>query len=178
MCYRLPKRRAGADCRTSSGDSRSVAGAACLLTVTTRALFILSLLYWGLRAIDPKLVVPDWAPPLPFANDLQFHALPAVVLVLDLLFFSPPWTIAVVPAVGLSAAIAVAYYVWVEHCYAVNKFYPYPIFDEVGFEGRVGLFVGSAVVMAGTMVLLKWVYGAVNGREAGKARPGDVKKRA
>jgi hypothetical protein len=139
---------------------------------------LISILYWGLRAIDPKLVVPDWAPPLPIINDLGFHALPAIVLVLDLLFFSPPWTIAAMPAMGLSSVIAGAYWVWLEKCYEQNKFYPYPIFDEVGFEGRVGLFVGSAVVMTFATILLGWLYGVVNGTELARERPGSVKKRS
>jgi hypothetical protein len=138
---------------------------------------LISILYWGLRAIDPKLVVPDWAPPLPLFNDLGFHALPASVLVLDLLLFSPPWTIAAAPAMVLSSVIAGVYWVWVERCYARNQFYPYPIFDEVGFEGRVALFAGSAIVMTFATVLLRWLYGIVNGNKAANERPGDVKKK-
>ena len=88
---------------------------------------LISLLYWGLRAIDPKLVLPDWAPPLPFAADCSFHAIPAIALAVDLLFFSPPWTIAFLPALGLSGVIAFGYWFWIEKCYEVNKFYPYPV---------------------------------------------------
>lgn len=137
---------------------------------------LISILYWGLRAIDPKLVIPDWAPKIPFGTDLGMHAVPAIVLVFDLLFFSPPWTIAAAPAMVLSSAIAGVYWIWVEKCYEQNKFYPYPIFDEVGFEGRVALFAGSAFVMAAATVLLRWLYGAVNGSGVGRERPGIVKK--
>lgn len=137
---------------------------------------LIALLYWGLRSIDPKLVIPEWAPKPPFITDFGMHGGPALLLVLDLLFFSPPWTIAVVPAMALSSAIAGAYWVWVERCYEQNKFYPYPIFDEVGFEGRVALFAGSAVVMAGATILLRWMYGVVNGKSVGRERPGRVKK--
>jgi hypothetical protein len=137
---------------------------------------LISILYWGLRSIDEKLVLPDWAPHPPVSVDLGMHLVPAVVLILDLLFFSPPWTIAAAPAMALSSAIAGIYWVWVEKCYDQNKFYPYPIFDEVGFEGRVGLFAGSAVVMASATVLLRWLYGVVNGTSVGRERPGNVKK--
>jgi hypothetical protein len=147
------------------------------LAVTAAPMEVLiSILYWGLRAIDEKLVVPEWAPKLPLFNDLGFHALPAIVLIVDLLLFSPPWTIAVVPAIGLSSVIAAGYWWWVEKCYEVNKFYPYPIFDEVGFEGRVALFVGSAVVMSGATILLSWLYGVVNGKQVVNERSGRVKK--
>ena len=40
--------------------------------------------------------------------------------------------------------------------------YPYPIFEQVPFAGRVGLFVLSAVVMALSTATLKWLYGRVN----------------
>jgi hypothetical protein len=74
------------------------------------------------------------------------------------------------PAFVLSSGIAIAYWLWVEACYAQNGFYPYPIFDEAGFEGRVGLFSMSAVVMAAAGACLKQVYGSINGWEV----PGKV----
>ncbi|PNS17713.1 UPF0641 membrane protein [Sphaceloma murrayae] len=126
---------------------------------------LISLLYWGLRAIDPRLVIPPDLPQLPLLADMSFHLAPAALLIVDLLLFSPPYSISVLPSFGLSALIALAYYAWVEHCYSKNGFYPYPIFDEAGFNGRIVLFAGSAFVMALATVLLKWVYAVVNGRE-------------
>ena len=114
--------------------------------------------------MDPRLVLPDWAPALPFAVDFGFHAVPAVVLGLDLLFFSPPYTVGVVPALGLSSVIAVAYWFWVDLCYARNGYYPYPIFDQLDTSGRVGLFAASAAIMTVSTLSLKWVYSRVNGR--------------
>lgn len=99
---------------------------------------LISLLYWGLRAIDPKLVLPDWAPPLALSADLSFHAMPAISLVIDLLFFSPPYTIAFLPALGLSGCIAFGYWFWIERCYQFNEFYPYPIFEMLDTTQRVG----------------------------------------
>lgn len=52
--------------------------------------------------------------------DISMHAVPAVVLLLDLLLLSPPWTITVVPALGLSGVIAMFYWFWIEHCYQHN----------------------------------------------------------
>lgn len=57
--------------------------------------------------------------------------------------------------------------------------YPYPIFEQVPFEGRVGLFVLSAVVMAFSTATLKWLHGRVNGygtAAAAQSRPGAVKQ--
>ena len=144
---------------------------------------LITLLYWGLRSIDPALVLPDWAPRLAFSTDLSFHFFPTALLLIDLLFFSPPYTIAALPSVGLSSLIAVCYWFWVEACYFHNGFYPYPIFAEAGTMGRVGLFVMSAITMVVATSLLKWVYGVVNGQDIWEkersqgARPGDLKRK-
>lgn len=68
---------------------------------------------------------------------------------------------------GLSTILAFAYWFWIEQCFSHNGFYPYPIFEMVGFVGRMGLFSMSAVVMTGSTVALKWLYATVNrNREA------------
>lgn len=125
---------------------------------------LISLLYWGLHVVNPRLVLPEWAPVLPLRVDLSFHAVPAVALVLDLLFFSPPYTVGALPALGLSGVIACGYWWWVETCYSYNGWYPYPIFDVLDTRGRAALFAGSAAVMAVSTLSLKWVYSRVNGR--------------
>ena len=79
------------------------------------------------------------------------------------------------PALGLSAFIAFGYWFWIEQCYAYNQFYPYPIFDVLSTPGRVGLFAASAGLMALATGALVWLYGVVNGREARRARSGNVK---
>jgi len=135
---------------------------------------LISTLYWGLRAIDPELVVPKELE-LPIQTDMSFHLVPTVMLLVDLLFLSPPWTISLVPALGLSGTIAFGYWFWIELCYSKNGFYPYPLFQMLDQTQRVGLFVGSAVVMTLSTVILKWLYGRVNGVE-GKSRAGRVKK--
>ncbi|KAK5107975.1 hypothetical protein LTR62_000520 [Meristemomyces frigidus] len=137
---------------------------------------LISMLYWGLRAIDPKLVLPDWAPPLPLLTDLGFHAVPAVSLVIDLLFFSPPYTIAFAPSLGLSGCIAFGYWFWIERCYQYNQFYPYPIFNLLSTGERIGLFVGSAVLMTLSTGALIWAYQLVNGREDGPQTGGEARK--
>ncbi|GAT27177.1 integral membrane protein [Aspergillus luchuensis] len=59
-----------------------------------------------------------------------------------------------------------------------NVAYPYPIFEAVGFEGRIGLFALSAVTMALSTGTLKWLYGRVNGygtSAKAQSRPGAIK---
>ena len=52
--------------------------------------------------------------------DINMHAVPTLLLLADLLLFSPPWTITSLPALGLSGTLAVAYWFWVEHCFKYN----------------------------------------------------------
>ena len=56
------------------------------------------------------------------------------------------------------------YWPWVETCAQHNDFYPYPIFEQVGTKGRVGLFTTSALIMAANTMMLKALYEAVNGK--------------
>jgi hypothetical protein len=112
--------------------------------------------------IDPALVLPEWAPRLATNIDFGFHVIPAVALTLDLLFFSPPWTITALPAVGVSTVIAFGYWFWIEICFERNGFYPYPIFEMLGQKERVALFAGSALLMTGNTLLLRGLYRVVN----------------
>jgi len=83
---------------------------------------LISVLYWGISAIDKTLLVPPEIHISPYA-DIGFHAMPAIMLTIDLLFLSPPWTIHAVPAMGLSSVLAVSYWAWVEQCYKYNGLY-------------------------------------------------------
>lgn len=64
--------------------------------------------------------------------------MPSITLVIDLLFFSPPYTIAFLPTLALSGCIAFGYWFWIERCYQFNNFYPYPIFELLNTPQRVG----------------------------------------
>ena len=102
---------------------------------------------------------------------MSFHGVPAIVLTLDLLFLSPPWTISVAPAFVLSAALAFGYWFWVELCYSYNGFYPYPLFEQLDTPGRAGVFTLSAIIFTVSTFGLKSVQGFLSGQE----RPGRVK---
>ncbi|KAL4802813.1 FAR-17a/AIG1-like protein [Aspergillus unguis] len=139
---------------------------------------LISVLYWSLRLIDERLVIPEWAI-IPMHADISFHAIPSIVFLIDILLLSPPWTITIGPALALSSTIAVGYWFWVERCFQHNGWYPYPLFEELPFEGRIGMFALSAVVMALSTATLKWLYGRVNGFGTpvkAQAKPGAVKQ--
>ncbi|KAJ5675407.1 hypothetical protein N7462_008304 [Penicillium macrosclerotiorum] len=151
-----------------------------LLSVCSAPMEVLiSILYWGLRVIDERLVLPDWAV-IPLHADIGFHAVPAIVMMVDLLFLSPPWTITALPSLALSGTIAFGYWFWVEQCFLYNGWYPYPIFEQLPTTGRIGLFSLSAVVMVLSTATLKWLYGRLNGfgtPSPPKSRPGDIKRK-
>ncbi|KAK0618593.1 FAR-17a/AIG1-like protein [Bombardia bombarda] len=134
-----------------------------VLSVCSAPLEVLvSILYWGLCAIDKHLVVPPEIE-LPFIPDFGFHAMPAIMLTLDLMLLSPPWTIKAYGAMSISMVLAFLYWGWVEYCFSINGWYPYPIFDILQTWQRVLLFTVSAVLMTGSTMLLKWLYGKING---------------
>ena len=132
---------------------------------------VISLLYWGLRAIDDGLVVPPDLPMPPFLYDLGFHLVPAVVLTLDTILLSPPWpsmpTDPQAPLIMLvtPTAIAFAYWWWIELCYSHNGYYPYPIFEMLTTIQRVGLFALSGATMWAVGGALRALYAWVNGYE-------------
>ncbi|CAJ2513403.1 Uu.00g015220.m01.CDS01 [Anthostomella pinea] len=128
---------------------------------------LITILYWGLCAIDKNLVFPPEFQ-LDFLPDFGFHAAPGLFLTLDLLLLSPPWTIHGYSAMALSQALAFLYWFWVEYCFSQNGWYPYPIFDILSTWQRALLFTVSALLMTGSTMMLKWLYGKVNGIEGFK----------
>ena len=136
---------------------------------------VITMLYWGLRAIDGALIVPPDLPMPPFIYDLGFHMVPAVVLTLDTILLSPPWPSmpanprAPVIMLLTSSVIAFVYYLWVELCYSFNGYYPYPIFGLLTTTQRVGLFALSGVTMWAVGGILRALYAWVNGYETVEA---------
>jgi hypothetical protein len=132
---------------------------------------VISILYWGLRAIDTSLVVPPDLPLPPLIYDMTFHLFPAVVLTLDTILLSPPWPSSPMnpnaPLISLvtSTAIAFLYWFWIEICYSRNGFYPYPLFGILTTYQRIGLFAVSGSIMWVAGGALRALYAYVNGFE-------------
>jgi len=123
--------------------------------------------------IDPKLVIPEWSPKMWLPIDLSFHLVPALSLTIDLLLFSPPWTIAAMPAFILAVSLAFGYWFWIELCYSYNAFYPYPIFTMLDTTNRAILFATSGLIFFVALWSLKFLYKAING-EIQNAKPMDI----
>jgi len=124
---------------------------------------LITLLYFSLRLVDKSLVIPDWAQ-LPLVPDLSFHLFPTLFLAIDFLLLSPPWTISLPESLALSSAFATGYWFWVEQCYRHNGYLPYPIFEMIGTEQRIGLFAFAAALLTGCTMALGWVYVKMNGK--------------
>ncbi|OSS53447.1 hypothetical protein B5807_01563 [Epicoccum nigrum] len=90
---------------------------------------VISILYWGLRAIDTGLVVPPDMPLPPLGADLCFHFVPAVVLALDAILLSPPWPSspmnpqAPLLTLGTSTGFVFAYWWWIVCCFSSSAAY-------------------------------------------------------
>lgn len=80
---------------------------------------LITVLFWGLCAIDKNLVFPPESE-LELLPNFGFHAAPGIFLTLDLLLLSPPWTIDAFAAAALSQTLAFSYWFWVEYCYSQN----------------------------------------------------------
>ncbi|KAG9242976.1 FAR-17a/AIG1-like protein [Calycina marina] len=137
---------------------------------------LISVLYWGISAVDKSLLVPPEIELSPWA-DVGFHAMPSILLAIDLLFLSPPWSIKAAPAMALSFTLAVSYWAWVEQCFRNNGFYPYPIFGQLDTTQRAALFTGAAALMTGSTTVLQKAYQSFNGIEQrkGRATPANMK---
>ncbi|KAA8577160.1 hypothetical protein EYC84_007157 [Monilinia fructicola] len=140
------------------------------LFFTQKLSFIMLGSLGGLDIFPPEIYISPYA-------DVGFHAMPAILLTIDLLFLSPPWTINALPAMGLSSTLAVAYWAWVEQCFKYNGFYPYPLFGHLDTAQRAVLFTGAALTMTGSTAMLKWLYGRVNGLQGAQHRttPNNIK---
>ncbi|KAL8767765.1 MAG: hypothetical protein Q9209_005851 [Squamulea sp. 1 TL-2023] len=128
---------------------------------------LISTLYGSLVSIDKELVIPKEFQ-LGIWPDISFHAVPAIVLTIDYLLLSPPWTISVRQMMALSTAFAFGYWFWVEQCYRHNGWYPYPIFEALTTPWRIVLFCFSGALMAGSTEVLKLAYRKINGDDRAK----------
>ncbi|KAL6915153.1 hypothetical protein FSST1_012913 [Fusarium sambucinum] len=129
---------------------------------------LIAVLYWSIRMHDPSLLMPEdlIIDPLP---DLGFHLVPAVLLVLDFVLWSPRATITTRSMMSLSTVLAVVYWCWIELCFYNNGWYPYPMMDQLSAIQRVVIFVASAGLLTASSSALQCVHGKVHGSTKIKA---------
>ncbi|PNY25226.1 Membrane protein [Tolypocladium capitatum] len=131
---------------------------------------VISVLYWGIRAIDPDLLIQEGFD-LPLLEDVGFHLAPVVFLTLDHVLLSPPWTMPAYGTMALSTVLAFGYWYWVELCFTKNGWYPYPLFALLSTLQRVLLFVFSAALVTVSSGLLKRIYASINGYDEARREP-------
>lgn len=90
-----------------------------LASLATPLEVVVSILYWGIYLIDPTLLFPDEFR-LELTADIGFHLAPAVFLTLDLVLFSPPWTVPAYGTMTMSTMFAFLYWYWIELCFSNN----------------------------------------------------------
>lgn len=91
-----------------------------LLSICVTPLEVLvTMFYWGLRAVNKDLVTPK-GHELRFLVDLVFHAMPALMLVFDFLMCGPGWEIRPQDAMALDLVLTFCYWGWVEICASRN----------------------------------------------------------
>jgi len=131
--------------------------------VATPLEVVIVLLYWGIGLIDPDAVTPPHLK-RPLFEDLGLHLFPALLLIMDLLLLSPPWTLTVLEAGGLGTLLAAGYWVWTEECYKRNGWYPYPLFEMLNTHQRAMVFSACALTFTVSFLCLKRLHDISNGK--------------
>lgn len=143
---------------------------------------MISLLYWTVLSIDPSLLVPskqveDPMNPgqfvtevvrLPLVTDISMHAFPAVLLLVDYLVFSPPFStrrsgVLRLPFPHLLSLFStLAYCVWAEVCNYHNGHYPYPLLSLLSNAQRAGLYLLCAFLIVTVVEIAQQVHRVVD----------------
>jgi hypothetical protein len=122
------------------------------------------MLYWSIHFYDRTLLVdPAVAPQLPVLVDMGFHLIPTLLLMVDTLFFSPPWDANALSALMAFSAFAGGYWMWIEHCYSFNNFYPYPMMGMMNSKQRALLFSFATLLCWSSFLTVRAIYRTVNG---------------
>lgn len=122
-------------------------------------------------------------------SDIGLHFTPGLLLMIDLLLLSPPWTITVLEAGGVGSVLACLYWFWTELCYQKNGWlvrfldsrnsppetphvtdtnlehnrYPYPLFAALDVPQRALVFAASGLTFTVSALCLRGLYVLVNG---------------
>jgi hypothetical protein len=94
---------------------------------------------------------------------MGFHFFPAVLLLIDTLFFSPPWETHVLSALMFFSVVGGGYWIWVERCYTYNNFYPYPLMGLMNQGQRMLLFAFATLLCWSSFLAVRRLYKTLNG---------------
>ncbi|KAJ8098829.1 FAR-17a/AIG1-like protein [Lipomyces tetrasporus] len=134
-----------------------------LLVLSAPVEVLISILYGSISLVNRELLVPKsvtfFMPP---QMDFALHGAPAILLVIDFLYFSPNWTTSPLAVLTIYSSAGVAYWMWVHRTYAVNNYFPYPLLEIVTTEQRALIFAVSIVILYGVFFSLRKLHSIVN----------------
>ncbi|KAK9387760.1 FAR-17a/AIG1-like protein-domain-containing protein [Lipomyces mesembrius] len=134
-----------------------------LLLLSAPAEVLISILYGSISAFNRELLVPKTVTfSLPVQIDFGLHGAPAIVLLIDFLYFSPNWTASPLAVLALYSSAGVGYWMWVHKAYSINSYFPYPLFEIVTTEQRALIFAGSIGILYGVFFALRKLHSVLN----------------
>ncbi|KAM0754999.1 membrane protein [Meredithblackwellia eburnea MCA 4105] len=147
-----------------------------LMVVIVPAEGIIAILYWGMTAYDPTLLVPPDAEfQISLFLDIGLHALPALFLWTDFLLFSPRMSKEVNPLL-VSAMCLLGYTTWLEYAASVNKRFPYPFLATLSKPQRSIFYIGMLPVLLALFYTANKVHDIVRGTSTQETEADVVKK--
>jgi hypothetical protein len=100
------------------------------------------------------------------------------------MLLSPPWPIKAYTAMTLDFVLVFLYWGWIEYCFSINRWwdiptaqcalvtmantpcrYPYSLLAPLSTRQKLSLGVVRVAPMTRSTMVLKWVYGRINGVE-------------
>ncbi|KAI8342789.1 FAR-17a/AIG1-like protein-domain-containing protein [Chlamydoabsidia padenii] len=111
---------------------------------------IVSLLYWSMTFIDPELLVPKEADPVPYIMDCAMHLYPTLLLWVDFLLLNSSFKRAWRHTVYIYSFVFL-YYLWSCYCQSRNGYWIYQFLEH--FESSWSRF--SFYFVSGT---ISWLF--------------------
>ncbi|ORY79927.1 FAR-17a/AIG1-like protein, partial [Protomyces lactucae-debilis] len=130
-----------------------------LLLIAGPVELLISVLWWGLKLVDPTLLIPEeLLKVFPLSADLSMHANPAILLLIEIFFVSDALEHSTTTAAAIYAAYGTGYLVWLEHCAKMNGFYAYPMLGLMTQGQRIATFAGATAFAFASLLVVKQVY--------------------
>ncbi|ORZ22426.1 FAR-17a/AIG1-like protein [Absidia repens] len=111
---------------------------------------IVSLLYWGMTFIDPQLLIPKEAEPVPWIMDGAMHIYPTIIIWTDFLLLNTNFRRAWRHTVYIYSFVFL-YYLWSCYCQSRNGYWVYQFLEH--FESPWSRF--SFYFISGT---ISWIF--------------------
>ncbi|KAF8797924.1 hypothetical protein BYT27DRAFT_7123766 [Phlegmacium glaucopus] len=150
-----------------------------LVMISLPLSMVISLIYWTLLILSPQLILQvketaAGAPEVPLSAhseispftriplpvDLALHAMPAISILADFFLFESKyqWKDVQVGAPVTTAAFALWYGLWVEHCGKRNGVFPYPFLTENTFPIRIGIYLGATLLATASFTIINGLH--------------------